>query len=85
MTDIIDPVDDAAAEVPEPVVTPDPEPEPEHHEDHHGSSRPEWVDEIIGAVNSIKEASPITPVEDEVLDKSPVRPPWTHRGLFKKG
>jgi hypothetical protein len=72
-------LDKPAEEVPVPVTDP-PEDPPEHHE----SDRPDWVDEIIGAINSVKEASPITPVEDEVLDKSPVRPPWTHRKPFSK-
>jgi hypothetical protein len=83
MSDLIEPVDDAAAEVPEPVVTPEPDPPPEHHEDH--DDRPGWVDEILNKIDTVKEASPITPVEEDVLDKSPVRPPWTHRGLFRKG
>jgi hypothetical protein len=66
--------------VPDPDPTPEPDPEPEHHED----MRPAFVDEIIGAINSLKDASPITPPQDDVLDKTPVKPPWTHRKMFGK-
>jgi hypothetical protein len=60
MTDpIIEPVDDAADAVPapDPDPTPDPDPDPPEHHDE----RPGWVDEIIHAINTVKEASPITP------------------------
>lgn len=89
MSEIPDAIDAPAEEVPTPV-TPEPEHhEPEHHEPpheehHHEDMRPAFVDEIIGAINSLKEASPVTPQEEQILDKSPVKPPWTHRKLFGK-
>lgn len=86
MTEIPDAIDTPAEDVPTPV-TPEPDPpheDPPHEEHHDEDMRPAFVDEIIGAINSLKEVSPVTPPQEEVLDKTPVKPPWTHRKMFGK-
>lgn len=76
-------VDSATEEVPEEVVTP----EPEHHENHDDKvidAIERMGDRIIETLNAAKEASPVTPAEEEVLDASPIRKPWTHRSPFRR-
>lgn len=80
--EVENPVTEVVEDPPDPTdppPTPDPEPEPEPEPEPRRDDRPGWVDEIIGAINSLKDASPITEAEEEVLDDIPVRKPWTHR------
>lgn len=84
MTDeIVEPVEHAAEEVPVPATDPPPEhhepPAEEHHEKGHDHLCPECIAKVVDAV---KESSPINEPMEEVLDKSPVKPPWTHRSPF---
>jgi hypothetical protein len=83
-----DVVDDAASEVPEETVT---ETETHHETDTGGSGDNEILhaieslpSKIVEALNAAKEESPVTPAEEEVLDETPLRRPWTHRGFGRK-
>lgn len=89
MTDIPDKVDNAAEAVPEPVVTPEPEhhePEPKHDEE------PEFVGKIINAIDHLAESltkgnpgvEPVVEAVPEPVHETPVKTPWTHRGMFGK-
>lgn len=84
---------DKPAEVVEEIAPPPDPPEPAEHAPSEDSSRPGWVDEIIGAINGIAVAAPVTSDDlppaipgdgDVVPDESPVKKPWTHRSLFGK-
>lgn len=79
-------VDDAATEIPEETVT-----ETETHEDR-GSDNNEILaaieaipSKIVDVLNTAKEESPVTPTEEEILDETPLRKPWTHRNPFRRG
>jgi hypothetical protein len=61
-------------------------------EEHHEESRDDdkvmtaidaMGNRIVEAINSLKEASPVTPAEEEILDETPLRKPWTHRWFGK--
>jgi hypothetical protein len=76
-------VDDATEEVPEHVVT-NPPSTHENHDDKVIGAIEEMGNKIIDALNTAKEASPVTETQEEVLDETPLRKPWTHRTPFRK-
>jgi hypothetical protein len=60
----------------------------EHHEEPRDDDKVMGAidamgNRIVEAINSLKEASPVTPAEEEILDETPLRKPWTHRWFGK--
>ena len=83
-------VDDAATEIPEDTVTETHE--ETHDSEEHGSGNNELLSaieaipsKVADILNAAKEESPVTPAEEETLDETPLRKPWTHRSLFRRG
>lgn len=88
MTDIapVETVDDAAEDVPTPVTPEPPHVEPETHSEPDNENEVVAAIERMGAtlieaINTLKESSPVTPAEEMIIDETPIKKPWTHRGF----